>query len=232
MGTQVFHAERERIRVLVADADEIGSQLMASALKRCRNYFDVVAWADNSTEAINKLNQHVPNVVLLSAELRDGPETGFRVLKNLRNSHPQTAAVVLLRAPSRHTVIESFRGGARGVFCRANSFKELSRCIRAVHQGRIWASNEDLEYLLEALTHVKPAQLVSASGMALVTRREEDVIRLVAEGMKNREIAQELHVTDHTVSNYLYRIFDKLGVSSRVELVLYALSRRDPGSPS
>lgn len=231
MGTRVFPPERARIRVFVADADNIGNQSMASSLKRCRNYFDVVALADNSTEAIKELNQHVPNVALVSPELQDGPEAGFRVLQKLRDSHQDTAAVVLLRAPDRHSVIESFRGGARGVFCRANSFRELSKCIRAVHQGRIWASNEDLEYLLEALTHFKPAQLVTASGMALVTRREEDVVRLVAEGMKNREIAQELHVTEHTVSNYIYRIFDKLGVSSRVELVLYAMSRRDPESP-
>lgn len=90
------------------------------------------------------------------------------------------------------------------------------------------ASNEDLEYLLKALTYLKPSQLTSTTRLALVTRREADVVRLVADGMKNREIAIQLHLTDHTVSNYLYRIFDKLEVSSRVELVLYAMSRKDP----
>jgi DNA-binding NarL/FixJ family response regulator len=81
-----------------------------------------------------------------------------------------------------------------------------------------------LEFILEALTRLKSAQLTKTSGMVLLSRREEDVVGLVAEGMKNREIAQALHVTEHTISNYLYAIFNKLGVSSRVELILYATS--------
>ena len=65
--------------------------------------------------------------------------------------------------------------------------------------------------------------------MPLLTRREEDVVRLVADGLKNREIAQRLKVKEHSIRNYLYRIFEKLGVSSRVELILYAFSNRDRG---
>jgi len=232
MGAPIFQATHDRIRVVVVDADNIGTQLMASALKRCRNYFDVVALANNSAEAINKLKQHEPNVALVSPELQDGPKSGLKVLQKLRDSRLRTAPVVLLRTPNPQSIIESFRAGARGVFCRADSFKSLSKCIRAVHQGRIWVSNEDLEYLLEALTHLNPTQLLCPTGIPLVTRREEDIVRLVAEGMKNREIAEQLHLTDHTVSNYLYRIFEKLGVSSRVELVLYAMSRQDRESPS
>jgi DNA-binding NarL/FixJ family response regulator len=66
--------------------------------------------------------------------------------------------------------------------------------------------------------------------MPLLTRREEDVVRLVADGLKNREIAQRLKVKEHSIRNYIYRIFEKLGVSSRVELFLYAFSRRDSGN--
>ena len=67
-------------------------------------------------------------------------------------------------------------------------------------------------------------RVVNADGMRLLTKREEDVVRLVAEGLQNREIAKELKLSEHTVKNYLFHIFDKLGVSSRVELVLYAVS--------
>jgi two-component system, NarL family, nitrate/nitrite response regulator NarL len=70
-----------------------------------------------------------------------------------------------------------------------------------------------------SLPHVKPG------AMALLTRREQDIVRLVAEGMRNEEISQKLNVTEHTVRNYLTHVFDKLGMSSRVELVLYSLSR-------
>ncbi|MGA2844079.1 MAG: response regulator transcription factor [Candidatus Acidiferrales bacterium] len=221
---ELLEPSREKIRVLIADADNISSQLMASALRRCRNSFDVVAVASSSPDAIRDLGILKPHVAVVSAELRDGPQTGFKVLSELRNSHPTTAAIMLLHSTQPDPVVDAFRGGARGVFTRDKSFKALSKCIRSVHDGRIWASNQELEFILEALTRLKSAQLTKTSGMVLLSRREEDVVGLVAEGMKNREIAQALHVTEHTISNYLYAIFNKLGVSSRVELILYATS--------
>jgi DNA-binding NarL/FixJ family response regulator len=105
--------------------------------------------------------------------------------------------------------------------------KALSKCIQTVHMGQIWASNEDLEHVLTALIHAKPLEFNNADGLPLLTRREEDVVRLLADGLKNREIAQKLEVTEHSIRNYLYRIFEKLGVSTRVELILYAFSQRD-----
>jgi len=104
--------------------------------------------------------------------------------------------------------------------------KALSKCIQTVHSGQIWASNEDIEHILAALINTKPIQFNNADGMPLLTRREEDVVRLVSDGLKNREIAQRLKVKEHSVRNYLYRIFEKLGVSTRVELILYAFSQR------
>jgi two-component system, NarL family, nitrate/nitrite response regulator NarL len=214
-----------RIDILIADRDNMGGHLMASALKRCRNHFDVVGVTTNSSEAIEKLELHRPDVVLVSPELEDGSESGFRVLQNLRAAHSQTAGIMMLHTIVRDSVIDSFRAGARGIFCRAESFKALSKCIRTVHEGKIWASSQELEYILDALTQLKP--LGKASGLSMLTPSEQQVVRLVAEGMKNREIAQQLRLTEHTVSNYLYRIFDKLGVSSRLELLLYAMSHQN-----
>jgi DNA-binding NarL/FixJ family response regulator len=82
------------------------------------------------------------------------------------------------------------------------------------------------EHILTALINTKPIQFNNADGMPLLTRREEEVVRLVSDGLKNREIAQRLKVKEHSVRNYLYRIFEKLGVSTRVELILYAFSKR------
>ena len=207
----------------------MGSQLIAGALKRCRNLFDIVALASNSSDAILKLNEHRPDVAVISAELQDGPLMGFKVLNELRAAQFKTATIMLLRDSERDLVIDAFRSGARGVFLRVQSFKALSKCIRIVHKGEVWASHSDLEFVLEALTHLKTFQLVGARGLRLLTSREEDVVRLVAEGMRNLEIAQQLNVTEHTVRNYLFRIFEKLGVSSRVELVLYAFSKQKTG---
>jgi two-component system, NarL family, nitrate/nitrite response regulator NarL len=222
-----------RIEILIADRDNMAGQLMASALKRCRNHFDVVAVATSAADAISKVESQKPSIALVSPELMDGAQSGFKVLQTLRDSHPQTAGIVMLHASARDSVITSFRAGARGIFCRADSFKDLSKCIRTVHEGKIWASTRELEYVLDALSRLKPVQMGTATsnGLALLTPSEQQVVSLVGEGMKNREIAQQLGLTEHTVSNYLYRVFDKLGVSSRLELLLYAMSHQDPGVP-
>lgn len=94
----------------------------------------------------------------------------------------------------------------------------------------MWANSQQLGYILEALSLTMPVRLQDARGMNLLSKREETVVRQVAEGMTNREISVRLKLSEHTVRNYLFRIFDKLGVSTRVELVLYCLQERHNGS--
>lgn len=130
---------------------------------------------------------------------------------------------MLLDASERTPVIEAFRCGARGVFCRTEPLKLLAKSIRCVHEGQIWASSAELQFVLEAMAEPVTMSFINASGESLLSARELDVVRCVAEGLSNREIAQRLTLREHTVKNYLFRIFDKLGVSSRVEVVLYAL---------
>jgi DNA-binding CsgD family transcriptional regulator len=93
-----------------------------------------------------------------------------------------------------------------------------------VHRGEVWVSNDQIEVLLELVMRLRPLQIAKPGGMALLTRREQDIVRLVAERMRNEEISQKFDITEHTIRNYLTHIFDKLGMSSRVELVLYTLS--------
>ena len=132
----------------------------------------------------------------------------------------------------RDLVIDAFRGGARGVFCRIQSIKLLSKCIRTVHGGQIWANNQNLDFILEFLTQLKPLRLLKpGGGMSRLTQREAEVVRLLTEGMSTREISHTLRVTEHTIRNYLSVIYEKLGVSSRVELALYAITREDLDHP-
>jgi DNA-binding NarL/FixJ family response regulator len=97
-----------------------------------------------------------------------------------------------------------------------------------VHQGQIWASSEELCWLLSSLESsvFSPSSLrvVDVKGERLLSNREEDVVKLLMEGYSNREIAQGLNLSENTIKNYLFRIFEKLGVSSRTELLLYAMS--------
>ena len=212
------------IRVAVADATPMNSQLIVGALKRCHSNFDVQALTSNSLVAFGELQNYRPDVAVISARLEDGPLTGFKILHQLRASELKAPTVMLLDSTERDLVVDAFRGGARGVFCRGYSFNALPKCIRKVHAGQVWVSDLELEFLLELVTTLRPLKVQSTGGMSLLTPRERDVVTLVAEGMRNQEIGLKLHLSEHTVRNYLLRIFDKLGISSRVELVLYAFS--------
>jgi DNA-binding NarL/FixJ family response regulator len=213
----------EVIRVLAADATRMNSQLLAAALERDKD-FEVLDPVSDARGIIAAVAKQKPAVVVISAELDDDKRKGFEVARELRALHGDTRVVMLLDSSERGQVVEAFRTGARGVFCRSESLMSLARCIHCVSEGQIWANSKELRYLLEALGEALPLRVIDARGAALLSRREVEVVRCVAEGLSNREIAQRLGLTEHTVKNYLFRIFDKLGVSKRVEVVLYAYS--------
>jgi DNA-binding NarL/FixJ family response regulator len=212
------------IRVLVAEATPMAGQLIAGALNRCRRQFDVVSFPCSASDAIQELEKRRPQVALISTQLRDGPMSGFKILHQMHATNSKTPAVMLFDSMERDLVIDAFRGGARGVFSRSQPLKTLSKCIRVVHRGQVWIGNGELEYLLELFSRSRPLMLACRGEKTLLTQRERQIVQLVAEGMKNKEVAAALKVSEHTVRNYLFRIFEKLGISSRVELVLYALS--------
>jgi DNA-binding NarL/FixJ family response regulator len=204
-------------------------QLVANALRPRRYRVAVVASAVDSLRALTLLKEVQPDVAVISAQLQQGPLEGYHVLREHRASHTRTRAIMLLDSRERELVIDAFRFGAQGVIFRDEPLETLCKCIHAVHQGQVWANSQQLGYLLDALSASMPLHLQDARGMSLLSKREEDVVRLVAEGLTNREISRQLNLSEHTVRNYLFRVFDKLGISSRVELVLYCLQHRQVG---
>jgi DNA-binding NarL/FixJ family response regulator len=207
------------IGVLVADSNDMQSQLLASALRRRPEFR--VSWCESKGSAILAAIVDKPiDVVLMNAK------HGLTGVRNLHLSHPEIAKILLVETPDRNTVIDAFRAGVRGLFCFGDSpFRLLCKCIQCVHHGQLWATNEQLEYLVETITQVPSLRMVNSKGLKLLTPREEQVVALVADGLSNRDVASELGLSEHTIKKYLFRIFDKIGVSSRVELVLYAVTR-------
>jgi two-component system, NarL family, nitrate/nitrite response regulator NarL len=107
----------------------------------------------------------------------------------------------------REKVIASFRAGAKGVFCRNEPLSELHSCIDRVSQGRIWARAAEAEYLLEA---IQSAPTCDGLGeVTSLTKRETAVAELTGQGLSNKQIAQVLGISEHTVKNHLFHIFDK-----------------------
>jgi DNA-binding NarL/FixJ family response regulator len=199
-------------------------ELLSQALNR-RLGFRVAANATTSQEVLEAVQTVDLDVALIGATLADGPLSGFGVLRQMRECSPDVKSVILLDSPESTLVVDAFRAGAKGVFCPSqSSFKSLCQCVDRVYAGQIWANSSELAVVMDAFSQLAPMRVVNADGLRLLTKREEDVVRLLAEGMQNREIARELNLSEHTIKNYLFHIFDKLGVSSRVELILYAVS--------
>jgi DNA-binding NarL/FixJ family response regulator len=164
------------------------------------------------------------DVVLISSNF-EGAAAGLKLAREACALHARVKFVMLVEMSERESVVQAFRAGCRGVFCHAQSVKELSKCLDCVHRGQIWANSQELSYVLEALREPQPLRVINAEGSALLTEREMAVVRCVADGLTNKEMAAKLGLSQHTVKNYLFRIFDKVGVSSRVELICYAMSR-------
>ncbi len=210
------------LRVLVADSTRVNSRLLSDVLARAQR-FEVLETELSAAAIMAIAAKEKPDVVLIGALLENDPKLGFQVVRQLRASHPATRVVMLLDRSQRSSAVEAFRAGASGIFCRSESSKMLVRCISCVHAGQVWANSRELKYLLDALSEAGPGRRATiANNISALSRREQDVVSGVADGLSNREIAHRLKLTEHTVKNYLFRIFDKLGVSSRVEVVLHA----------
>jgi DNA-binding NarL/FixJ family response regulator len=214
------------VSLLVAEHSLMACQLMEAALRRNR-HFSVVASALDSVELLAAYRSAKPDVCVISAALRDGPVSGLRAARELRALHPDVRTILLLNSADRPSVVDAFRAGARGLFSRDEPIDVLTKCIYKVHGGDLWASTQQLQYLVESLADVAPASITDAKGASLLTPREQMLVDLVAEGRTNRDISRELRLSEHTVRNYLFRIFNKLGTSNRLELAIYAINQRD-----
>lgn len=209
---------RPRVSVLIGDSSRMGSQLLADAVKRDRRLV-VVKSTCSSEELLQAVASSRIDVSLISANLEENPPKALQIMQEMSGSHPEVKTVMLLDCSSREQVIQAFRAGARGVLCRSQSIKALCKCIRGVHAGQIWANSNELSFVLEALASSSLLHFDERGNMELLSKRQHDVVRCVAEGLTNREIAQRLKLSEHTVKNYLIIIFERLGVSNRVELL-------------
>lgn len=211
-----------KIQVLVIDGSFIHTQLLSDALRRDQ---DLEVISCNSSEAEKSVSEHNIDVLLISGNLDGQPSGGLELLRQLHTSRPRMRAVILLDDSNPEAVLEVFRAGARGVFSRQESLDQLCKCIGCVHSGQVWANSQETVVALDALASAPALQAVDANGLNLLSKRETEIVECVAEGLTNREIAERLSVSRHTIKNSLFRIFDKLGVSNRLELLLMTLSR-------
>jgi DNA-binding NarL/FixJ family response regulator len=212
----------DQVRVFVFESTPMSCEILCHAMEASGNGIKVVGSSVGlgGTEGAKIAEA---DVVVISLALKDGPRTGLNLLRKLVKIDNSVQHVMLVDEADRDLVVEAFRSGAVGVCERDQSYEMLCKCIRSVYRGQVWANSKQMRYIVEALAGGTLGHITDAQGKRLLTRREEEVCALVAEGLKNREIADSLKLSEHTVKNHLFRIFDRLGISNRAELILYLL---------
>lgn len=214
--------------VLIADTSRMQAQLLAAALRR-HPELRICSCRLNPASILEAVGLRYPQVALLSFSGAGDLAEEIGILRGFHLSHPGIAKIILADSGGRDLVIQSFRSGARGILCLTDcNLRMLWKCILRVAAGQIWLDTEQLNYLIELISETPSLRVLNAAGNSLLTPREEQVVALVAEGLSNRQIAVELRLSEHTIKKYLFRIFEKLGISSRVELVLYAVHNGQP----
>ncbi|MGA8153227.1 MAG: response regulator transcription factor [Terriglobales bacterium] len=215
-----------RLRVLVVDKVAMRCHLLADALQRTGPFLAAATHPNRVLSLLEKprLDTGRCDLILVSLSFSEEPTESTRFLRQIHKLHPQLSIVVLLDTVDRTIVVEAFRAGARGIFCRTDSFESLCKCIRCVQEGQIWAKSEELQFVVDAIVEHGPA-VPLLPGSRPLSKREEEITYLVAEGFSNRQISERLSLSEHTIKNYLFRVFEKVGVSTRVGLALYALKQ-------
>ena len=226
--TSVISQGRAGIRVLIADSTRMGSQLLADVLQR-EGRFKVVACAAIWDEVLAALPAS-PEVIVLAVNF--GKTGGGLEIPARIAGQPCPALLILLdNAADPELIVQAFRAGARGVFSRAQSLSEMCKCIECLARGEIWATGEQINYILEGLKHSVVPRFLNGAGMSLLSRREQEVVRYLCDGLTNRDIARALGLSEHTVKNHLLRIYAKLGVDKRMEVMFSLLSRAPADNP-
>lgn len=210
------------IRVVLAENTRMANQLLSNAFPRDHR-FKLVGQAVTSSELLQAISAGCDVAVVAGDLDREGG--GMEVTRTLRDSLPQVKLVLLLDDLRNEPVVAAFRAGARAVFGRNESLHQLWKCLACVHAGQFWAGNRELQFVFDALQHSMPARITDAEGISLLTEQEEKVVFHVCEGITNREIAERMGLSEHTVKNHLFRIYSRLGLSSRVEVMFSVLAQ-------
>jgi DNA-binding NarL/FixJ family response regulator len=224
---QASNSSQQTIRLILADDSGVYRDGLANLLSMQRD-FHVVGTADTPSGAAEVIKESKPDIVLLGwAASSQGSQRVFGAIQECKS---QTRVIMLSDDQAKEDFVEAVRQGCCGIVPKRTSTELLLKSIRKVHAGEFW-----LDRVTTADVIRKLAKKGSAGGSAASSRlgvrdqsgalstREREIVILVAQGFKNKEMAERMFISEQTVKNHLHNIFDKLGVSDRLELALYAI---------
>ncbi len=211
------------IRILVADDHPVVREGIRRLLD-IEEDLEVVAEASDGREVLTLIDDLHPDVVLL--DLKMPGMDGLAVLQTLQHVKGASKTIVLTASEDKHEWVQAMKLGCSGIVIKQTSPDMIVKSIRKVHEGEIWLdSNTTAAVMRQFASPSDGGGRGRGRGRSPLSNREREIVALVAQGYRNREMAEKLFISEQTVKNHLHNIFDKLGVSDRLELALYAIHK-------
>ena len=220
-------ASGPKIRIVVADDHPIFRDGLCKLLA-LEEDFEVVAQAQDGRQVLEVLQQYEPDILLL--DLKMPGLDGLGTLQRLQAVKNKTRVIVLTASDDKNEFVQAMRLGTSGIVLKQTATELLIKSIRKVHAGEIWLDSHTTAAVIRqfvAADEAPPPLAAAGPGRererSPLSQREREIVALVAQGFKNKEMAEKMFISEQTVKNHLHNIFDKLGVSDRLELALYAI---------
>jgi len=214
----------ERVRVLIVDDHALFRRGLMLVLES-EEGIDVVGEADDGEEALAKAEELAPDVILM--DVRMPRMSGIEATRALAERLPTSRIIMLTVSDEEDDLYEAIKAGATGYLLKEISIEEVADAVRAVVQGQTLISPSMASKLIVEFSNLaKRATDRQQVPVPRLTDRELDVLRLVAQGLTNREIAEQLYIAENTVKNHVRNILEKLHLHSRMEAVLYAVREK------
>jgi DNA-binding NarL/FixJ family response regulator len=217
---------KTKIRIVVADDHPIFRDGLCKLLA-LEDDFEVVAQAQDGRQVLDILQQLEPDILLL--DLKMPGLDGLATLQKLQTARNKTRVIVLTASDDKNEFVQAMKLGTSGIVLKQTATELLIKSIRKVHAGEIWLDSHTTAAVIRqfvAAEEPAPPPMPAAPRdreRSPLSQREREIVALVAQGFKNKEMAEKMFISEQTVKNHLHNIFDKLGVSDRLELALYAI---------